>query len=140
MWIWIIASPFILYMIGNVSQNILYVVNYIDIVYVPFGFMCILLLLGIYFLKKIEQMNWISFLVLFVFIWIPIDAMATYRAREYIAKFAMERYHKKPEYIEIAFEYEYRKPHAILLKDGKAYYWSFKKRDFIEDQNIRSWL
>ena len=137
---WLLALPFIVYFAGKIFQHIFYVVDYIDIIYVPFGLMVILILFSILLLKIIGQLKWVYLTIAFILIWIPIDALAIYITREYITNTAMEIYHKKPEYIEIEFDYEYRKPHAILLKDGKAYYWSFAKRAFVEDQNIKRWL
>ena len=137
---WLLASPVIVYLAGKIFQHILYVIDYIDIVYAPFGLMVVLIFLSIWFLKILDQLKWAHMVIAFILIWMPIDALATYIARDYIANMAMKKYHKKPEYIEIEFGYEFRRPHAILLKEGKAYYWSFSQRDFIEDQKIRRWL
>ncbi len=138
--IWILALPIILYFLGVLFQHASYVIKYIEIVYLPFGVMVILVFLGILFLYKFYQITFVNFIVIFIPIWILIYTVATYTAWQYIYNIAIKKYHTEPEYIKIEFGYEYRRPHSILIKNGKVFYWSFQKRDFIENKEIRKWL
>lgn len=45
---------------------------------------------------------------------------------------ALEKYGVEPHYLDIEWERDCRYAHALVLKDGKEYHWSFEANDFIE--------
>jgi len=50
-----------------------------------------------------------------------------------IEKIALKKFNIIPKYIHINFDIfsEFKTPHAIVDKNGKIFYWSFRKNDFI---------
>ena len=50
-----------------------------------------------------------------------------------IARIALKKFNIVPEYIDINFDIfsERKTPHAIVEKNGKVFYWSFRRNDFI---------
>jgi len=118
----------------------IYAFTYIDIVYLPLLITIILLILGIKFLKSYNQLNFFNTIILIFILSIITIPLAQYSATQYIYKIAQKSHHKQPEYVDIEFDCEIRRPHSILLDNNKEYYWSFHKRSFIQGKNLRSWL
>jgi len=55
-------------------------------------------------------------------------------AEKNIKNKSIERFGIKPSYVDINLEMFYLNrgtPHATVCKDGKKYYWSFMKKDFV---------
>jgi len=139
-----LLAPFVLlivfHLVGYVIQLPIYALQYIDIVYTPTLLALFAFLLGLITLKELHELKAFNIFVLVLLILFITFPIANGVAANYISKAAMAKYGKQPEYIDIEFDYEPRRPHSVLLHDGKEYYWSFKKRAFIQGENLRSWI
>jgi len=92
-----------------------------------------LLLLIIFFVKK-QGFYAISILALLFGIgWFKIT-LNIEEMEQNIRDKSIERFGVEPEYIDINFDVLRAgggTPHATVCKDGKKYYWSFNKKDFV---------
>ena len=79
---------------------------------------------------------------IYIFIYTFIYTFISYIVNIYliekrISSIAINKYGIEPSYLGIDFgiENEYRDPHAVIHKNNKSYYWSFKKNDFVLNTN-----
>ncbi len=140
----VISAPFVLLITFHTLcyfvQIPIHAIVYFNIVYFPALLSMALLILGIVFFKKYYQVKLLNIVVLLLLISLLTVPLAQFTATKYIYVAAQKRFQKQPEYVDITFDCEVRRPHAIVLKNDKTYYWSFREDKFIESENIRSWL
>jgi len=90
---------------------------------------CILIVIvpSIIFAFKEKSIIFFLFLLCLVYINVVI-------AEIYIRYKSIERFEIQPDYVDINLDMFYLNrgtPHAIVCKNGKEYYWSFREKDFL---------
>ena len=85
-----------------------------------------------FFIRK-KGLYAINILMIFILIGISFGYLELVSMENNIYNKSIERFGIEPEYIDINFDMlsAGKTPHSIVRKDGKAYYWSFQKNDFV---------
>lgn len=136
----------VLFFLGCFAQLIIYpfywMVMYADIVYLSIIAFFVSMIVGFYVLKKYYRLNRFSIISLISIGIIFLGLLAYIEASLYIWKVAEEKYDTTPKRIMINLEKWtdftvfgdsfHGCTHADIEIEGQRYYWSFKKRDFIE--------
>jgi len=97
------------------------------------------LIMILFFLKQKKWLNWKSFgyaIFLYMILFLPLGNIFI---KNNIEQLSINRFGIPPVCIDLDLSIcgTFRHPHALVKKDGKYYYWSFRENNFIENNNIQ---
>jgi len=136
----IALSPyFLIFIVSYASKlNIIFSFLVLHNTYFLFFFLIFMLLLIIIQFKRILLNRYMVGITFFVYIVIAFSIM-TYNIENNIKNISIEKFGIAPQCLNINFDIydDFRHPHALVKKDEKYYYWSFRENNFIENNNIQ---
>jgi len=121
-------------------KTILYILSFaIHEISIQLSILVFIILSTFLLIQWYKRINiWMVFLYFFIYTFISY-IVNIYLIEKRISNIAVHKYGVEPSYLGIDFSIddEYRDPHAVIYKNNKSYYWSFKKNDFVLNTNPR---
>ena len=143
----LLLSPFILFYIGYVIKPLVFpfvvIFFYFKYVFISF-FISIIVFIGSFTLLKKINSNIIFKIFLSIFLtFIFATISGLYETKIYIKNKSLNKFGKEPEFVSLCLASALQfcplgcamvceHPHALVEKNGKYYYWSFKENSFFE--------
>jgi len=126
-------SPyFLIFVVSSASKlNIVFPYLVLHNTYFLFFLLIFILLLKIILFKRTLLNRYMAGITIFVYIGITFSII-TYNIENNIKNISIRKFGIIPQCLNINFDIndEFRPPHALVKKDGKYYYWSFRENNF----------